>query len=92
MSYLITAIGTPLDDEENLREEGLALHLDDQWQAGIHGILVAGSMGLMQMLRERTYEIPGSFARATGSKRFPSFRLTGSSAWRLISFVSRKTK
>ncbi len=52
---LITAIGTPLDADELLHREGLERHLDDQWQTGIDGILVAGSMGLMQMLREETY-------------------------------------
>ena len=54
--YLITAIGTPLDADEHLCQEGLEQHLADQAQAGIDGILAAGSMGLMQMLRGDTYE------------------------------------
>ena len=54
--YLITAIGTPLDADERLCEAGLEQHLADQAQAGIDGILAAGSMGLMQMLRGDTYE------------------------------------
>jgi 4-hydroxy-tetrahydrodipicolinate synthase len=54
-AYLITATGTPLDVEERLHEEGLERHLADQWHAGIDGILIAGSMGLMQMLRAKTY-------------------------------------
>lgn len=54
--YLITAIGTPLDAQENLHAQGLEQHLSDQAQAGIDGILVAGSMGLMQMLRDDTYQ------------------------------------
>ncbi|HVU90560.1 MAG TPA: dihydrodipicolinate synthase family protein [Pirellulales bacterium] len=54
-AHVITAIGTPLDEQENLHQEGLERHLADQWSAGIDGILVAGSMGVMQMLRDRTY-------------------------------------
>ena len=52
---IITAIGTPLDADENLHIEGLQRHLADQSSAGIHRILVAGSMGAMQMLRDGTY-------------------------------------
>ena len=52
---LTTAIGTPLTDDERLHEDGLRIHLADQWDAGITGILVAGSMGLMQLLRDETY-------------------------------------
>ena len=54
---IITAIGTPLDAEELLHEEGLERHLADQWYARIDGILIAGSMGLMQMLRDETYRV-----------------------------------
>jgi len=51
----ITAIGTPLTEDEGLHEEGLAIELEDQWRAGIDGILVAGSMGAMQLLSDETY-------------------------------------
>lgn len=53
--YLITAVGTPLDGEERLHLAGLEQQLHDQTQAGMHGVLVAGSMGLMQMLHDDTY-------------------------------------
>ena len=53
--YLISAIGTPLTDGEELHVEGLAVHLDAQANASIDGILVAGSMGAMQLLADRTY-------------------------------------
>ena len=55
---IISAIGSPLDDGagEVLHEEGLAAHLDDQWSHGIDGVLVAGSMGAMQLLRDETYD------------------------------------
>lgn len=52
---LISAIGTPLTDDELLHEEGLAAHVDDQWSSGITGLLVAGTMGMLQLLRDETY-------------------------------------
>jgi len=51
----IGAIGTPLDENENLHEVGLHRLLDRQWEAGIQGVLVAGTMGAMQLLRDDTY-------------------------------------
>jgi len=55
-SYFISAICTPLTATDGLHEEGLASHLDAQWSNGIQGILVAGTMGLMQLLRDDTYQ------------------------------------
>lgn len=52
---LISAIGTPLNDEEGLHREGLYKHLDEQYAAQIDGILVAGTMGLMKLLADATY-------------------------------------
>jgi dihydrodipicolinate synthase/N-acetylneuraminate lyase len=54
-SYFISALGTPLDGDENLHHEGLRLHLDDQHSNGIDGVLVGGTMGMMQLLRDQTY-------------------------------------
>ena len=51
----ITAIGTPLTEEEQLHEEGLEIELADQWNHGVSGILVGGSMGMMQLLSDETY-------------------------------------
>jgi len=51
----ITAIGTPLTDNEELLVEGLAEELADQWTHGVSGVLVAGSMGAMQLLTDETY-------------------------------------
>lgn len=51
----ITAIGTPLTEEEDLHEAGLEAHLSDQLAAGISGFLVGGTMGLMQLLSDATY-------------------------------------
>ena len=69
-AYIITAIGTPLDASEHLHEEGLKRHLADQWNSGVDGILVAGSMGMMQMLRNDTYlslvERAAAFSRGRG--------------------------
>lgn len=53
---IITAIGTPLKENEELHEEGLDIHLADQWTAGISGIFVGGTMGVLQLLRDTTYE------------------------------------
>jgi dihydrodipicolinate synthase/N-acetylneuraminate lyase len=54
--YLISAIGTPLEDDECLHGERLRAHLEQQRAANIDGILVAGTMGLLQMLRDQTYQ------------------------------------
>lgn len=54
--YLISAVGTPLDGDELLHEDGLRAHLEQQRAAGINGILVAGTMGLLQLLRDQTYQ------------------------------------
>ena len=50
-----TAIGTPLTDDEQLHDDGLICELEDQARHGIPGILVAGSMGAMQLLADETY-------------------------------------
>jgi 4-hydroxy-tetrahydrodipicolinate synthase len=52
---LISALCTPLNDDGSLHVDGLAAHLDDQWRHGIAGVLVAGTMGLMQLLDDETY-------------------------------------
>jgi 4-hydroxy-tetrahydrodipicolinate synthase len=52
---LITAIGTPLTDEDALHVEGLEAQIDDQWNNGITGLLVGGTMGAMQLLSDETY-------------------------------------
>jgi 4-hydroxy-tetrahydrodipicolinate synthase len=52
---LISALCTPLNDDGSLHVDGLAAHLDDQWRHGIAGVLVGGTMGLMQLLDDETY-------------------------------------
>ena len=52
---LISAVGTPLNHDESFHAEGFAAHVEDQWQAGAAGVLVCGTMGLMQLLTEQTY-------------------------------------
>lgn len=56
-AYFITAIGTPLTQDEKLHEQGLKAQLEDQWNSGIDGILVAGTMGTMQLLSDDTYRM-----------------------------------
>ena len=51
----ISAICTPLDEDDSLDVVGLEAHIDDQFASGTAGLLVGGSMGLMQLLRDDTY-------------------------------------
>jgi 4-hydroxy-tetrahydrodipicolinate synthase len=54
---LISAIGTPLtDDGERLHVVGLEAQIHDQWSGGMTGLLVGGTMGMMQLLADETYE------------------------------------
>jgi len=55
-AFLCSAIGTPLTSEETLHHEGIVKHLEQQAAAGIDGILVGGTMGLMQLLKDDTYQ------------------------------------
>ena len=52
---IIAALCTVLDEDESLHVEGLEAHIDEQLEAGIAGLLIAGSMGSAQMLRDDTY-------------------------------------
>lgn len=53
---VISALGTPLDERENLHREGMRRQVRMQLRSGVGGLLVAGSMGAMQMLKERTFQ------------------------------------
>jgi 4-hydroxy-tetrahydrodipicolinate synthase len=53
--FIFSAIGTPLDEQEGLCVDGLRAHLDRHAEAGIDGILVAGTMGATPLLADRTY-------------------------------------
>ncbi len=53
--YLCSALGTPLTQDELLHREGLMQHVDQQVAVGIDGLLVGGSMGMMQLLKDDTY-------------------------------------
>ncbi|MCC7087218.1 MAG: dihydrodipicolinate synthase family protein [Pirellulales bacterium] len=55
MIRLISAICTPLRDGQSLDDASLEAHLEDQWSHGIGGLLVAGTMGLMQLQTDRVY-------------------------------------
>jgi 4-hydroxy-tetrahydrodipicolinate synthase len=65
----ISAIGTPLRDDESLHVEGLEAHLDDQWQGGMTGVLIGGTMGAMQLLSEQTYRDLISNGARFGARR-----------------------
>lgn len=51
----ITAVPTPLEEEDTLHAAGLSAVIADQLRAGIDGLLVAGTMGAMQLLSDETY-------------------------------------
>ena len=53
--HLISAVGTPLNPDETVHIDGLERLLNLQWDAGIDGVLIAGTMGLLQLLREQAY-------------------------------------
>ncbi|MEW4562078.1 dihydrodipicolinate synthase family protein [Bremerella sp. JC770] len=53
---LISAICTPLDAHGQLHADGLRAHVEAQLDAGIDGILAAGTMGLMQLQTDQTYQ------------------------------------
>ena len=55
LARFIGALGTPLDEDECLLEASLEKHLHEQWSNGMRGVLVAGTMGIMQLLRDQTY-------------------------------------
>jgi 4-hydroxy-tetrahydrodipicolinate synthase len=52
---LFSAVGTPLTADETLHVEGFERHVADQWRAGMTGVLIGGTMGLMQLLSDATY-------------------------------------
>ncbi len=52
----ITATCTPLHNDETLHDEGLEAHIEDQWKNGVYGLLVAGTMGRLQLLSDQTYK------------------------------------
>lgn len=54
--YFITALCTPLTESEDLHAQGLELHIQDQLDHGIDGLLVGGTMGAMQLLKDSTYD------------------------------------
>ena len=52
---IISAVCTLMHDDDSLHVEGMRCHVANQWDEGIAGILVAGTMGRMQMLGDATY-------------------------------------
>jgi len=53
---LIAALCTPLDKDGSLNVGGFEAHLAQQTRHGISGVLVGGTMGLMQLQKNSTYE------------------------------------
>lgn len=51
----VTALGTPLDAEESLDVEGMRRQVRAQIEAGVDALLLLGSMGAMQLLKDETF-------------------------------------
>ena len=56
VSGAVTALGTPLDARENLHVEGMRKQVQAQIRAGVDTLLVLGSMGAMQLLKDEVFE------------------------------------
>lgn len=54
--HLIAAIGTPLTSKDALDASALAKQLGRIWRNGIHGVFVAGTMGVGPLLTDRTWQ------------------------------------
>jgi len=52
---LFAAVGTPLTADETLDRPALESHVVDQFRGGMTGVLIGGTMGLMQLLTDATY-------------------------------------
>jgi 4-hydroxy-tetrahydrodipicolinate synthase len=52
---LFAAVGTPLTADETLDRAALEMHVVDQFRGGMTGVLIGGTMGLMQLLTDATY-------------------------------------
>lgn len=55
VSGAVTALGTPLDSRESLHVTGMRKQIQAQIAAGVDGLLVMGSMGAMQLMRDETF-------------------------------------
>lgn len=52
---IIHATCTPLQEDESLDFGGTETHVEAQWHHGATGLLIGGTMGLMQLLRWQTF-------------------------------------
>jgi len=90
--HLITAISTPLHADDTLHEEGLEILINDQLQAGIHGLLIGGTMGAMQLLSDETYcqllRQAMAFARGRGELLAGAGDLSFARTWQRIQFLN----
>lgn len=52
---LFSALCTTLREDGSLDVDGLAAYLEDRWRHGIAGVLIGGTMGIMQLFLDATY-------------------------------------
>jgi len=71
ISGAITALGTPLTDNEDLHREGMRKQVRVQVEAGINGLLVLGSMGAAQLLKEEVCREALNVVRTEVSNEVP---------------------
>lgn len=55
ISSVIHATCTLLHEDESLHFEGNEAHIGEQWAHGASGLLIGGTMGLMQLLKRQTF-------------------------------------
>jgi 4-hydroxy-tetrahydrodipicolinate synthase len=68
---LYCALGTPLDGEGVIIKESLIAHIESQINAGISGLLLMGSMGMLGCIRNNQYEEIVKIAVAAVKRRVP---------------------
>ena len=68
-----TALGTPLTEDGRVIESALALHIEQQIEAGAAGLLLMGSMGIEASIRNSEYKNIVDVAEKTVNGRLPLF-------------------
>ena len=66
-----TAMGTPFDKDGNFLPESMALHVEQQIQAGASGLLVMGSMGIEAYIKNSEYAKVAACAAEAAKGRVP---------------------
>ena len=68
-----TALGTPLDSQDNLCAKSFAKQVEDQVTAGASGVLVMGSMGMGPYVRDSEFAKVAKVGLRSGERRMRCF-------------------